>query len=63
MPGSFGFDTKGLCLQVLQNGQVYHFEGDEMTAEAVQLFVQTVSSGKAQPWSEKSGGSTGHEEL
>lgn len=63
MLGSFGFDIKGLCLQVLQNGQVYYFEGDEMIVEVVQLFVQMVFFGKVQFWSEKSGGSIGYEEF
>ncbi|KAK0388842.1 hypothetical protein NLU13_5085 [Sarocladium strictum] len=64
MPGMFGIQKRGLCLQVLQNGQVYHFTGEDMTAESLQNFIQAVSGGKAQAWDGKSGGTNNaHDEL
>jgi protein disulfide-isomerase A1 len=64
MPQAFGLaNTRGLCLQNLHNGQIFHFKESEMSTDAVQRFIIAVSEGKAKSWNDEASKETKHDEL
>lgn len=50
MAAMFGLRGKGLCLQALHNGQIYHHPPGEVSTASVQQFIVAVSEGKAAAW-------------
>ncbi|KAH7320072.1 ER-resident thioredoxin [Stachybotrys elegans] len=64
MAPTLGMQGRGLCLQNLHNGQIFHFPaGSALSAQAVQNFIVAVSEGKVQPWTGAAEGGRSHDEL